>query len=180
MSLLDFILEQRLVLISIGAVLVPLMIALALWFVANLRKAAVRRARNRVREQEQRAVEMAEHASSLDEEQEYSAPVRSRSAKAAPHAGVERAPSVPHQAKAVPAAQVIQPTAENRPAETQGNAVASGMQDLLTSVFSDEEKSARYAVLLRGLDYVNASDLAALCTQIADGLRACQPDTLTE
>jgi len=44
------------------------------------------------------------------------------------------------------------------------------MQDILSSVFVDEDAQARYAVLLSGLDSIDVSDLLALCQKVAGQL----------
>ena len=46
------------------------------------------------------------------------------------------------------------------------------MQDLLSSVFGDDEMNHQYEVLLEGLEPVSAADLATLSQDLLDRLRA--------
>lgn len=66
-----------------------------------------------------------------------------------------------------PAPVTVKTPATPVPEKTEEPVVSSAMQDLLSSVFTDEEANARYQVLLADSGGISASDVLALCRQIA-------------
>ncbi len=174
MSLIDMILEQRLILVSIGAVLVPLLLAVVLWLAVKFRAASVKRARRKALRQEARAAASVSAAESqLDAAPAKLQPAQPRKAAQAVQPLASQA-----QAKSAPVVQTTAMTNETSSSESRDNPVSTAMQDILSTVFSDEEKMARYEVLLSGLDNVPASELAMLCDRVAEGLRAHHPVAL--
>jgi hypothetical protein len=70
-----------------------------------------------------------------------------------------------------------QPQAAGGEQQTEGqqeteNAIPSAMQDILSSVFADDETLDQFDVLLEGTDSVEISQLLIMCNQITGQLRA--------
>lgn len=80
-------------------------------------------------------------------------------------AGTKPAPAVP--------APVATPTAAT-PETPQESAEASAMNDILSNVFSDEERTARFEILLGNSGEIDIQHLQALSERVAEGLRARQ------
>lgn len=85
------------------------------------------------------------------------------------------AATAPVSADAAPAT----PAAESSPAPAAETSATAGledtmnsMQDILDSVFVDEEANSRFAVLMQNVDVSSADDLLVLTHQIAGELRA--------
>ncbi len=90
---------------------------------------------------------------------------------AAPAAAGATAPgAAPAAAEAQPAA-VVEPVAEAQPEEAASED-ANSMQDILNSVFADDESASRYEVLLRDIEPITADELLEMANKIAAQLRA--------
>lgn len=175
MSIIDLILEQKIILITAALAGVVLFAAIGLLVVSRLKKSAAKRARRQALRQAARAAQEAEEAAVSEEDmgafqrpvQPQSAEAKGKQAAVAPIATPQAAPTaktMPAQPAApVPAAQTT--AAASTP--SQGQETPKAMQDILSSVFGDEESLARYAVLLSGFERVDAADLLALCNDIA-------------
>jgi hypothetical protein len=168
----DMLLGQKTILISVMFALVPLLAAVMLVVIARIRQGAAQRRLKRARMAKRRLAQLeaarAEQAAA------------SQSVAAAPanakQADVAAAPVAPAATKATPSAPVAKYTAggeqkppEEQPASSteQNKPANSAMQDILSSVFGDEEAAAQSEALLKGLDEVNISELAVLCREVA-------------
>lgn len=135
MSLLELILEQQLILISLGVVVVPLLLALLLWLVGLVR----------------RVLQNRRTAATPVEEEATPAPVT---------ASVEDV-FTDDEEDTDDEAEV---TDDEEPEE---DPKASAMQDILSSVFVDEEADAHYAALMDGLDPAELDDIRALADELS-------------
>jgi biopolymer transport protein ExbB/TolQ len=165
MSLLDIILGQKIILLTLGIALVPLLAAVLLSLIAHLRryqtKRAVRRKlaaalRSQVAENRRQTVQES------DPEEAIEAALTRVERSATPRQAVEDTPQ--------PDEEESEPDEETEAVE--GEVVSSAMQDLLTSVFGEDDDHAQYEVLLEGLEPVSAADLAALSQKLLNELRA--------
>lgn len=172
MSILEVVLQQKIILITLVFALVPLLAAIALWMLPRLRRSRIQRQR-RVAEAKAAAVAAAANA---PERAAETLPVKSAlptaaSQPAQPAATPQASPSTPAgQPQPAPqqagaAAPAATPTPET-PAEQPGQPASSGLTDLL-SVFDDDENSGKREALLKGLNPVDMAELAALSQQIA-------------
>jgi hypothetical protein len=88
------------------------------------------------------------------------------------------APAAPKSAPGQPPAPAAPPAEANPLIRKTGvmkvvtQETPKAVQDILSSVFSDEEALARYQVLLSGLEPVDMADLLALCNDVAGRLDA--------
>jgi hypothetical protein len=157
MSLLDMILGQKLILLSLAVSVAPLLAAMSILLVSRLKRQQAHRQRERSRrvlmlQQQQQAAA----ATSLPNEnavpvQPGQPPVRTDSALLAEQSSEEQ-------------------LEEQQP---QGE-VASAVQDILSSVFTEGEDSDRYAALLETIEEIDVSQLATMCSQVGDQLRIGQ------
>jgi hypothetical protein len=146
MSLLELILQQRLILASIGFAAALMAMALLLLIVIRMRKFAAKRAVQR------QAIDVV----TADEEVTSPAPMITTVSKA-----VVNLPSKP-----TPVIGAATTTSTQQEAEPD-----KAMQDLLNSVFVDEEALERYQVLLKGTSDIDIQDLATLSQNIVVRLR---------
>ena len=98
-------------------------------------------------------------------------PAAAASAKPAPAAAPGDAPvAAPAEAQAKPVDEEATetPTEEAEEEEkSSGNTMASAMQDILDSVFVDEDVSGRYDTLLQGIEVGSAEELLDMANRIA-------------
>jgi type II secretory pathway pseudopilin PulG len=164
-SLVEMILDQKLILLSIGLAIAPLLAAATLIVVSRMRKNADRRARAK------RAQAAARQAVIASAQQAAASPAPDASVR------VESKPPVAIQSSAVPVktgpVQPEQPQEQpSEDATEQAVPESPEMQDILSSVFAEDDVSTHYGALLEGLDEVDTSELVTLCNQIAHCMRA--------
>ncbi len=169
MTVVDMIVAQKMILMSIGLAAAPLLAAGVLSLVARLRRSAAKRARARLRAEARAAARQA-----LIDAQ------AAENAALAESASLALAPdSSPPTDAAAPA--VVAQDAPDQPAQEEGEQAASGspeIQNILSSVFVDDEASNRLEALLAELPEVDASQLVTMSAQIAQQMRAHNgPDT---
>jgi hypothetical protein len=162
MSLIDLILQQKAIPLTLGLALLLIMAALTLMIVPRIRKHRVQVARQRAERKR-----LAAEAEAVYDEPEPVQVLPGTNKSAAPRAGA----ATPVQ----PAAAVAKPTSAPVLAASPQQAVSqsqesettpSAMQDILSSVFSDEENSERQAALMRGLTDVDIANLLTLTQQV--------------
>jgi type II secretory pathway pseudopilin PulG len=190
MSLLNLILSQKIILFSASAALLLLFTALALMGSKRLRVARTKRVQAEAREQARLAAYRAARKASDDDddyedEDDDPAPRPRRKKPAGESAGSAKgtAPSGSSTQNApvsvtTPAAASATTTASspaNAQPESPETAVSSAMQDILSSVFIDEEAMARYDVLLEGQEQIEMDTLLTLARQVAAELRPDSP-----
>lgn len=171
MSLLDEILSQQAVVISAGVAVLFIFAAIFVAMFSRVKK-------SRARQQRRRAAAAARAALIQQEAQaqvEAAAPVNAavtvtKAATPTPTAAVTpAAPAIKPPAAPILAAA---PAAQEKPKE---ETASPAMNDLLSSVFSDEENSARQALLLKGMEPVDVEDLVMLCKSVIGQLRGEKP-----
>lgn len=180
MSILEVVLQQKIILITLIFALVPLLAAIVLWLLPRLRQRRIQRQR---RAAEAKAAAVAA-AANVPERAAKTLPVKSplpttaaanpahpaATPQASPSAPAGQPQPAPQQAGA--AAPAATPTPET-PAEQSGQPASSGLNDLL-SVFDDDENNGQREALLKGLNPVDMAELAALSHQIAAELHERQ------
>ncbi len=198
MSLFDLIFAQKSIVLGLGIVLLLLALALLLAGMGRLRKFAARRAKLRALRMAQmaaRAAAAAQAAATAPQSAQSTAPtsmpatatpgvitegkvvaVPQPSAQAASGAVSAPRPVVaPAQAQAAKPAPTGTSAANPAPVSDISNAISSEMQDILSSVFGNEEALEKLQILLRGLDNPPMGDILKLTKDIADQLRADNP-----
>lgn len=163
MSLQDLILEQPLILISLALALAPLVVALVFLVISRVRQRRAQQARRHARQ----AMAAQREAALVSEQtfQEHAAmPLRTKRE--------QPGPAQAELAEAEDEASQVDEEEPQREGQNPTDTVSSAMQALLSDVFRDDEALARYEVLLRGLDEVDAAELALACEQLAAQLRA--------
>jgi hypothetical protein len=178
MSLIDLILGQKIVLATIGLAGLILVTALSLAIVPHLKQIlANRKAQRALAAQEAALQAEAESSEELNPQQSL--------ATTAPRAVKPPAPAAaatPTRAAAQPgtaptsvaqASPLATSTTSASPSAGQSEEqTSSAMQDILSSVFSNDEALERFRVLLQGAENLPASELLALCSSVSDQLRA--------
>lgn len=174
----ELILGNLVIRLLIGSAFAVLMAALLITLKNYLRAANAKRAERRA----ERA-----HALALALEQEGALAEAENPATAVAGKSILKAVATPAGAKPSPtttpsvvaptnatATNTAQPDATAAPApEAQAaEATNSAMQDILSSVFGDEEVSGHPQALLAGLKDLNAGDLLTLATRVATQLNA--------
>lgn len=168
MSLLELILNDRRILLATGAALTPLGLAMLLWLALQVRRFAQARAARRAADYDARF--LAEHGlvAGLGDQQDYGEAHLASATSQLPVATPAPAPSSAAAHHDEPAEEDGE--GEETTSEGDGEAANSAMQDLLNSVFNDEEHSNRFEHLMDELDDIRAADLASLCKDIAGRL----------
>jgi hypothetical protein len=174
MSLLDLIVSQKIILITVGLGV--------LMFLAAAAVAVVPRIRHRAKKA---ALQKAAAQSSARSASEVISPAQQRKASAAQPSpalqasGAEKAPAGNTPTGKVPAGNilvekppVIQAAATPATASTTQPEVSPAMRDILSSVFEDDESNERYAALMDGLDKVDIQALATLAGKLSRERRA--------
>lgn len=168
MSLLDFILGQKIIIISLGiaallfglAIIIGIFVSLRQWISRRKAQAALRKI----------AIEAAAEAEKLSialqpEPSETVAPAKPAApAHPTPTPGAPPRPTSPLATPVTPAPAAPQNEAQKT------EEVSSAMQDLLTSLFTSDESTERQQALLKGLDDVDINQLTTLSHQIATQL----------
>jgi type II secretory pathway pseudopilin PulG len=171
MSIIDLILGQKIILITAGLAVMVLVAAITLLAVGRLKKAAAKRARKQALRQAARAEEEVAEAQA----EALLAFQRPAPAQFAPTAAgnVAPAPAAPKSAPGQPPAQAAAPAAATPLIKKTGvmktvtQETPKAMQDILSSVFGDEDTLARHKLLLSGMEPVDMADLLALCNNVA-------------
>lgn len=170
MSIVDLILDQKIILITAVLAGMVLFAAIGLLAIGRLKKYTAKRARKQALRRAARAKE----AESQEEAQHiFQQPVQPITLAAQQATPIATSAAGQQPVPIGPPAQMPHPTQTTTPASTaaQGQEVPKAMQEILSSVFADEESLARYAVLLSGLDHVDVTDLRALCDDVAARLK---------
>ncbi|MBZ0301538.1 MAG: hypothetical protein K8J31_17460 [Anaerolineae bacterium] len=165
MSLIDLILEQKLIVISVAAALIPLFVAIVLILRKRVRRMVKQRALTRAEKALQVAAIARSGAVSADqldamalEAHQQVVPEVSVQAPASPPSAAT--PANPVQAEAAPA---------QKPDQEQP---AGAMQSLLSSVFGEGAVDHHRDVLLQKTETIDMAELAAFCSAVADQLHA--------
>ena len=188
MSLINMILSQQIVVISLGLALLLMAVAILLTVMGRLRQYNVKRAHRRTqRKANQEAERQALTAFRLSQEQartqgqDIDEPselarqgIAQPAAKPAKHSSTT--PTTTATPSVIPAAQegavVLTTDTTAQPAAHAEPGPSDEMQSILASVFVDDELLARYDVLLRGLNETSISELLALSEKVAGNLKA--------
>ncbi|WP_119070141.1 hypothetical protein [Aggregatilinea lenta] len=164
MSIMDIILEEKMILLAIGAALAPLVIALLLGLVTNLRKAAAHRKAQRAalaaHRAEARALAAAQEAERAATAPQTSSEAGDNKADGSSQAGIREFKGP--DGKLAPQSDASGEEDE----QEEGEEITAAMQDLLTSVFDDENTDSPYAALLENLSTVETSELVVFADQI--------------
>ncbi|MFN8564494.1 MAG: hypothetical protein U0703_23390 [Anaerolineae bacterium] len=194
MSLIEVMLARKEVLISLMIVGLVLVLAIVLavgpgiyrrWKKMSARRQAARAARQAEaakakaakKQKRGRAVtpamadedDEAEADAETEEVAEAPAAVEQSGAKApapAPAEAVAAQPEPGAEGTAVEAASEEEKSEEEKE-KSAGEGVASAMQDILDSVFVDDDVSGRYDVLLQGIEVGSAEELLTMASRIA-------------
>lgn len=168
MSLFNLILENQRIMLALGAALTPLVLALVLWFALSVRRFAAAQAARRAARREARFLAMHRPPAEAQEQDPSDEP---QAIPAADHAPVAVPRPRPAQAAALVGSESVEDEKDEQTtdeaAEGGGEVVSSAMQDLLDSVFGDEEYTNRFEHLMDELDDIQAADLARLSDEIA-------------
>lgn len=181
-SLIEMILSQKIILLSLGAAVLIFLAAITLALVGYLK-------RQRASRPKPKMVAATEEATFQPAASVVRPPAQAGSQPAAVKAGTAAAasPAAPAVAAAgggnlatrlaaKPAAAAPSAPAPLAAESTTETKTDPAMSDLLSSVFSDEEASARYAILLEGLKDVEIAHLTALCDQVSHQIHSGQLD----
>ncbi|MBI1279793.1 MAG: hypothetical protein GC179_16820 [Anaerolineaceae bacterium] len=198
MPLFDDIFSQPAILISVGFAFLFIVAAIVLAVLPRIKASRARAQRRKVAaeaaraeqaaiEEEEQAVAQAarrsgkRRAAAQTHEEEEAAPAAKGGKSSAPVAPIPTAaavapvPSAPAAAK--PASPLVSTTTTTT-TSTKEDEVSPEMQDLLSSVFSDEENSERQAILLKGMQPVAIDELLTLSKSVAAQLRGEQPSNI--
>jgi len=197
MPILDDILAQPAILISMGVALLLIVAAIILAVLPRIkanRVRAKRRKATRVAARNAAAVEAESEAEAEAEDEAIEKLVAAKRSAAQPaKAAAPSAPVVSAKppVPVTPSAPVVSAGSPSAAAASALNAALSGgtpeakkeevtpeMQDLLSSVFSDEDNSERQAILLKGNEPVAIDELLTLSKAVAAQLRGEQPSNI--
>jgi type II secretory pathway pseudopilin PulG len=179
MSLIELIFGQKIILLTIGVAVLLIMAALALAIIPRIRKSRAEAAQRRAEERAEKAMIAAEMAAQAQEEAERatvtSTKRRRKSAKAVPVSETAPLKSAPPAVVTAPVPAAKPPVAVASPEPTQapqaGQPPTADMQDILSSVFADDDATERQASLLRGMSDVDMSNLLTLGQQVIVQMR---------
>ena len=163
MSLLDLILEQKIIVITVIAALIPLFVAAAFMVQKSLRRILRQRAQQRIARAAAQAALAATAIAEAEAEQD---------AMLQHSATIEAAPEVVEAEPDAVAENLVQALSETSDDEKPGQDTPAEIQSLLTSVFTDEGQDERLGVLLRNTQAIDIVELAQLCSDIAHRLHA--------
>jgi hypothetical protein len=186
-SVIDLILEQKVIVFSMVFAGIVLAAAIFLFLYFRIRRILAQRPKRQERQartNQSRAdimdigspedVPFPVTEADIEQPAAVSAVPGSRPQISPATSGAPNAPAPANQPAGKPAPSILQQKPEEtQPAEERSDsAPSSAMQDLLSSVFGDGEAQARYDVLLAGTDPVDIEDLVSLADQIAQKLSA--------
>lgn len=164
MSLLDLILGQKLIILTLGVALLLIVAAFSLGLVSRI---------NRVRAERKRFAKEAEEMEA--DEVVVDTPVGRQKAvnvsAVAPNVtkpGMVVHPPIPALTAKPPVTLISSEQTHPSSGEPE---IPSAMQDILSSVFADESNSERQAALLRDMAEVDISHLLTLCQQVSIQIR---------
>ena len=194
MPILDDILSQPAILISIGVALLLIVAAVVLAILPRIKASRTRSKRRKATATAAR-LNAAQEAETAEAAEEEVVPIRKPAAAQAgklptPSAPVVSAPVAAKAPVATPSAPVVSggPAAAasaltaaltgGTPEAKKEEEVSPEMQDLLSSVFSDEDNSERQAILLKGIEPVSIDELLILSKAVAAQLRGEQPSNI--
>ncbi len=195
MPILDDILSQPAILISIGVALLLIVAAVVLAILPRIKASRTRSKRRKVTAAAAR-LNAAREAETAEAAEEEVVPIRKPAAAQAgklptPSAPVVSAPVASKAPVATPSAPVVSGglkaavsaltaalTGGTPEAKKEEEEVSPEMQDLLSSVFSDEENTERQAILLKGIEPVSIDELLTLSKAVAAQLRGEQPSNI--
>jgi hypothetical protein len=177
------ILGQKTILLSLGIAILVIFAAVTLTLLPRIRnsraEAKLRRAARRVEREriaaetaalEAEAVEATAAARAAKKKSRRAAAKASTTKKSSPAADVPAVAQATAPAAANAAAPAVSaaPAALAQPGAASSESVAtpSAMQDILSSVFGDEEGAERQAALLRGMSDVDMANLLTLAQQV--------------
>ncbi len=193
MPILDDILSQPAILISIGVALLLIVAAIVLAILPRIKASRTRSKRRKATAAAARvnAAQVVEDAEAEEEVVTIRKPAAAQAGKApTPSAPVVSAPVAAKTPAATPGAPVVSagPAAAasaltaaltgGTPEAKKEEEVSPEMQDLLSSVFSDEDNSERQAILLKGIEPVSIDELLILSKAVAAQLRGEQPSNI--
>jgi len=199
MSLINQILGQQVIPLTVGLAVLMLFAAIVLAIVPRVKAARVRRAKAKA---ERLAAAAARAAAMMDESDDDELAARARvraqmdgeesgeetptkgkkSASSGGKAGSPTAPgakpptadgkpTVPGAKPAIPSGPPAAAAAAPAKVEEKKDEPSPEMQDLLSSVFSDEESAERQAKLLKGMENVEIEHLLTLCNTVMGQIR---------
>lgn len=168
MSLLDLILGQKVILISIGVALLLIVAAIFMAVIPRIRRNRALKAQQRAAEQARLEAEKLAEAEEVEEVIKLPVVKGKGAAPAAANAPAAPAAAKPATPPAAPAAaKPPAPLVSTEPAKTpEAEKEKGGMQDILSSVFADEANSERVEALLRGMSDVEMAELLTLAQNI--------------
>jgi len=190
MSLINQILGQQVVILTIGLAALMLFAAVILAMLPRLKASRARRAKLKA----QRAAEalaLANQEIDDAEQEELAARARVRAQMSGDEAGDEeksgkgsKAAKSPAASKPIsPAPAAPKPTiagADQAKPEDKKDEPTPEMQDLLSSVFSDEESAERQAKLMKGVENVEIDHLVTLCNTVMAQVRGENPTNVVK
>jgi hypothetical protein len=169
MTIVELIVSKKLIVLSIGLAIAPLLAAITLIVMTRLQRNAARRAHVRRAQAAARRAIIASAQQQANADPEPAAPLQTT--QSTTPAGVQSTDRPARTSPVQPEQPQEQPPEEDTASE-QAAPESPEMQDILSSVFADDEASTHYEALLEGLDDVDASELATMCTEIAHQMRA--------
>ncbi len=189
MSLIDLVLSQKVVILTLAIIGLILLLAVGIVVLPIIRRkqkqwAAQRRVRlaekaAQAEQQKQQKHQELKHQKRDAQKDRAAVPavvLRSADQQSEEPETVAVTPQVepePATATEAPVQQVAaeETTAEASETESTERSAASDVQDILDSVFVNDEEDSRYEVLLRGIEVVSSDELLAMATRIAAELR---------
>lgn len=197
MSLIDQLLSQQIVLISVGVFFLFIMAAIGVALYPRIKARRAKIAKRKAAEQVAKETALAEAKATKEAARAArrggrqaaagaAAPAAPPTATgsvvvipgalpAAPAAGTPTAAPAPAPAAPKPAAPAAAPAASVTTAKEE---VTPEMQDLLSSVFSDEENTERQAILLKGTEAVSIEELLILSKAVMAQINGEQQDNI--
>lgn len=167
MSLLDLILGQKLILLTLGLALLLIVAAFSLALVSRINR--VRAERKRLAKEVE---EMETEAVVVDPPAQRQKVVNTSAAQNVAKPSMAVPPPTPTP-KVQPSVTLI--SAEQTQPSSGGEETPSAMRDILSSVFADESNSERQMALLRDMAEVDISHLVTLCQQVSVQIRGGNP-----
>lgn len=174
MSLVDIVLNERTILLGIGAALAPLLIAMLLWMVTSMRRTTAQRKAQRAAAAAHRAEALALAAA---QQAERTAPAATSAFRGQPEEagqGKERDGKAQESKLNL---ESVENKREGQEEQQEGEEVevSAAMQDILSSVFEDDSSASPYTALLQNLSTVETSNLVAFADQISTLLKSPGP-----